>query len=96
MNVIYFLQRSNPEGLDDAEYLNSNVVVADSANGKYYKYKPVITNGAIASWTLTEVGVMNIFIRAYVERIKKGDMTIEQVPEALRAEVQEALEKATE
>ena len=26
---------------------------------------------------------MNIFIRAYVERIKKGDMTIEQVPEVL-------------
>ena len=34
---------------------------------------------------------MNIFIRAYVERIKKGDMTIEQVPEALRAEVEELL-----
>ena len=31
---------------------------------------------------------MNIFIRAYVERIKKGDMTIEQVPEALRVEVE--------
>ena len=35
---------------------------------------------------------MNIFIRAYVERIKKGDMTIEQVPESVRAEVQEALD----
>ena len=34
---------------------------------------------------------MNIFIRAYVERIKKGDMTIEQVPEALREEVENAL-----
>jgi len=34
---------------------------------------------------------MNIFIRAYVERIKKGDMTIEQVPEALRKEVANAL-----
>ena len=34
---------------------------------------------------------MNVFIRAYVERIKKGDMTIEQVPEALRAQVQKAL-----
>ena len=32
-----------------------------------------------------------MFIKAYVARIKKGDMTIEQVPEALRAEVQEAL-----
>ena len=40
---------------------------------------------------------MNIFIRAYVERIKKGDMTIEQVPETLMAEVQGVLdEKATE
>ena len=40
---------------------------------------------------------MNIFIKAYVERIKKGDMTIEQVPEVLRAEVQEVLdEKATD
>ena len=35
--------------------------------------------------------VMNIFIRAYVERINKGDMTIEQVPETLRAEVEELL-----
>ena len=32
-----------------------------------------------------------MFIKAYVARIKKGDMTIEQVPETLRAEVQEAL-----
>lgn len=55
VNVIYFYSVANPEGLTTAEYLNSNVVVADSANGKYYKYKPVITNGAIASWTLTEV-----------------------------------------
>ena len=31
---------------------------------------------------------MNIFIRAYVERIKKGDMTIEQVPEVVRDEVE--------
>ena len=38
-----------------------------------------------------------MFIKAYVSRIKAGKMTIEQVPEALRAEVQEALdEKATE
>jgi len=36
---------------------------------------------------------MNIFIRAYVERIKKGDMTIEQVPETLRAEVQVVLDE---
>ena len=55
VNVIYFYSVANPEGLTTATYLNSNVVVADSANGKYYKYKPVITNGAIASWTLTEV-----------------------------------------
>jgi hypothetical protein len=55
VNVIYFYSVANPEGLTTVEYLNSNVVVADSANGKYYKYKPVITNGAIASWTLTEV-----------------------------------------
>ena len=33
-----------------------------------------------------------MFIKAYVARILKGDMTIEQVPEALRAEVQEALD----
>ena len=33
-----------------------------------------------------------MFIKAYVARIQKGDMTIEQVPEALRAEVQEALD----
>ena len=34
---------------------------------------------------------MNIFIRAYVERIKKGDMTIEQVPEVVRDEVEAPL-----
>ena len=33
-----------------------------------------------------------MFIKAYVARIKAGQMTIEQVPEALRAEVQEALD----
>ena len=55
VNVIYYYATANPEGLTTATYLNSNVVVADSANGKYYKYKPVVTNGAIASWTLTEV-----------------------------------------
>ena len=32
-----------------------------------------------------------MFIKAYVERIKKGDMTIEQVPEVLREEVANAL-----
>jgi hypothetical protein len=55
VNVIYFYATANPEGLTTATYLNSNVVVADTTNGKYYKYKPTITNGAIASWTLTEV-----------------------------------------
>jgi hypothetical protein len=55
VNVLYYYATANPEGLTTATYLNSNVVVADSANGKYYKYKPTITNGAIASWTLTEV-----------------------------------------
>ncbi len=33
-----------------------------------------------------------MFIKAYVARIKAGQMTIEQVPEAVRAEVQEALD----
>ena len=82
-------------GLTTVTYLNSNLVIADTANGKYYTQKPKITNGIIqplADWTLTEV-VMNIFIRAYVERIKKGDMTIEQVPEALREEVEMLLHK---
>ena len=38
-----------------------------------------------------------MFIKAYVARILKGDMTIEQVPEVVRDEVQEVLdEKATE
>ncbi len=33
-----------------------------------------------------------MFIKAYVARIQKGDMTIEQVPESVRAEVQELLD----
>ena len=36
-----------------------------------------------------------MFIKAYVARIQKGDMTIEQVPEVLRAEVQELLDAET-
>ena len=36
-----------------------------------------------------------MFIKAYVARIQKGDMTIEQVPETLRAEVQEVLDAET-
>jgi hypothetical protein len=34
-----------------------------------------------------------MFVKAYVARIKKGDMTIEQVPEALREEVANALKE---
>ena len=33
-----------------------------------------------------------MFIKAYVARIKAGQMTIEQVPESVRAEVQEVLD----
>ena len=33
-----------------------------------------------------------MFIKAYVARIKAGQMTIEQVPEVVRVEVQEALD----
>ena len=32
-----------------------------------------------------------MFIKAYVARIKAGQMTIEQVPEAVREEVENAL-----
>ena len=55
VNVIYFYSVANPEGLTTVEYLNSNVVIADTATSKYYKYKPVITNGVVVSWTATEV-----------------------------------------
>jgi len=34
---------------------NDDATVADTANGKIYTFRPVITNGAIASWTVTEV-----------------------------------------
>lgn len=36
---------------------------------------------------------MNIMIPIYVSLIKKGKKTIEQVPENLRAEVEEALKE---
>jgi len=58
VNVIYFYSVANPEGLTTITYLNSNLVIADTANGKYYTQKPKITNGVIqplADWTLTEV-----------------------------------------
>lgn len=34
---------------------NDDATIADTANGKVYTFRPVITNGAIASWTVTEV-----------------------------------------
>ena len=36
-----------------------------------------------------------MFIKAYVARIKAGQMTIEQVPEAIRAQVEELLNAET-
>ncbi len=34
---------------------NDDATIADTANGKVYTFRPVITNGAIASWAVTEV-----------------------------------------
>lgn len=34
---------------------NDDATVVDTANGKVYTFRPVVTNGAIASWELTEV-----------------------------------------
>lgn len=50
---LYDVQRVGGE--NTYSYLDSNHVLEDTANGKFYTYKPVITNGAIASWTVTEV-----------------------------------------
>ncbi len=55
VNVLYYYATANPEGLTTAEYLNSNVVFADTANGKYYKLNPVVTNGELVSWQPVEV-----------------------------------------
>ena len=55
INVLYYYATANPEGLTTAEYLNSNVVFADTANGKYYKLNPVVTNGELVSWQPVEV-----------------------------------------
>ena len=37
-------------GEAEVEYFDSRLVIADTQNGKFYKYKPVITEGVIASW----------------------------------------------
>ena len=36
---------------------------------------------------------MDVFIGAYVERINAGLMTLDQVPEPLRTQVEDALQK---
>ena len=43
------------KGSNKLTYLDSKNVIADTANGKFYKYKPVVTNGVIASWAVVEV-----------------------------------------
>lgn len=43
------------KGLNKITYLDSKNTIADTENGKFYKYKPVITNGVIASWAVEEV-----------------------------------------
>lgn len=55
MSIKYHPTVKSGKGLLTATYLDSKNVVADTDNGKYYTWKPVITNGAIASWALTEV-----------------------------------------
>lgn len=57
-DIVFFTYYYEPSGVNSINtygYLDSRHVVADTANGKYYTYKPVITNGAISGWTITEV-----------------------------------------
>jgi hypothetical protein len=57
-DLVMFTYNYNRESIGRSMTLthyDSRFVVADTANGKVYTYKPVITNGVIASWTLTEV-----------------------------------------
>ncbi len=57
--VLFFDYKYSAEsvnGNNTLQYLDSNFVVVDSADAtKFYKYKPVVTNGVITSWNLTPV-----------------------------------------
>jgi hypothetical protein len=50
----YFYDYNGVNGENVYGYLDSNHVIADTANGKFYKYKPAITNGVVTGWTVTE------------------------------------------
>lgn len=51
----YLYEYAGINGQATVEYLDNRFVIADTANGKFYKYKPVVTNGVIASWAVEEV-----------------------------------------
>jgi len=51
----YLYEYAGINGQAEVEYLDNQFVIADTANGKFYKYKPVITNGVITSWAVVEV-----------------------------------------
>lgn len=51
----YFFAHALPYGENTYTYYDSNVVAIDTVDGKAYRYKPVVTSGAIASWAITEV-----------------------------------------
>ncbi|HAN20432.1 MAG: hypothetical protein A2Y15_08750 [Clostridiales bacterium GWF2_36_10] len=51
----YFWNYSGVNGENVYSYLDSKFAIADTTNGKFYSYKPTITNGVIVGWTVTEV-----------------------------------------
>ncbi len=53
----YFYDYSGVNGENIYSYLDSRNAIADTVNGKFYSYKPVITNGVIASWVFDGGGI---------------------------------------
>jgi hypothetical protein len=51
----YFYQAPAVNAIKIYSYLDSRHVIEDTTNGKYYTWRPVITNGELVSWQVTEV-----------------------------------------
>ena len=51
----YNFANPKPEGKSNITYLNSKSVIADTTDGNYYTWKPIIENGVITGWTTEEV-----------------------------------------
>lgn len=51
----YYFAHALPYGENDYTYYDSRETAIDTVTAKVYRYRPVVTNGVVVSWALTEV-----------------------------------------